>query len=141
MQTQVSLSTLISNTNHTSQSELEMDIKFGQELVVVDQQAYAKHGQNVGAQTSDDQMGGDRWASMDDDLDDQVANLEITYEPELKDFATTIKGFQKQKFSRDDWLLCLKIRARGRLEGVGHTMRGEAKVELEDIGLVPKQKE
>lgn len=129
MSSPISLSVLISNFDHSSQNELEMDIQFGQELVVLNKEAQIKIEQN----------GGDRWASMDD-ADDQESELELTYEPELQDFAVTIQGFQKQNFSQSDWLLCLRLKARGRLEGVGNNIRGKAKVELEDIGLVPKQK-
>lgn len=131
MSTPVSLSVLISKCNHSSQSELEMDIQFGQELVVLNKETHKNIKQDM------EQNVGDRWASMDD-VDEQSA-LELTYVPELQDFAVTIQGFQKQNFSQSDWLLCLRLKARGRLEGVGNNIRGKAKVELEDIGLVPKQ--
>jgi hypothetical protein len=129
----ISLSIIISNFNHESLGELEMDVQVGQELVVIEQETQKE-------QVKTDQMGCDRWASMDDDMDDQSANLEIKYEPELKDFALTIQGFKNAHFPKDDWILCLKLSAKGHLEGVGNTIRGKAKVELQDIGLVPKQK-
>jgi hypothetical protein len=140
MQTPISLSRLVSDLNHVSQSELEMDVQSGQELIVINQKVEKEHDQTNSAHSDLNHGGGDRWASMDDDLDDQAANLEIKYEPELKDFAVTIQGFLKAQFPEGNWLLCLKLRAEGNLEGVGNTMRGEAKVELEDIGLVPEQK-
>lgn len=142
MQRQISLSLLVSDVNHVSQSELEMDVQSGQELIVINQEVETqKEYDQTGSARSDlVQCGGDRWASMDDDLDQQAASLEIKYEPELKDFAQTIQGFQKAQFPAGSWLLCLKLRTEGHLEGVGNTIRGEAKVELEDIGLVPKQK-
>ena len=121
----VLLSTVISNFNHSAQHELEMDVEFGQELIVID---------SISTEIKNNESGLDRWASMDDEEENCI--LQVNYEPELQDFADTITGFQDQK---EDCFLCLRLKVNGHLQGVGSSIRGKAKVELQDIGLIPNE--
>ena len=127
LQKSVSLSTFTTTYSYAPQSEEEMGVDAGQPLVIV-----------LHDKITNIALGEDRWASMDDDIDLEIPILEITYEPDLRDIAATIMEFEGRQRSRPDCMLCLKINATGHLLGAGEKTRGKAKVELEDIGLIPK---
>ncbi|KAJ3124069.1 hypothetical protein HK098_001394 [Nowakowskiella sp. JEL0407] len=120
-------------------SEWEMDLFEGDEVIVCEEVDDDDNGKSVDTNIDSKSSLGDRWSSIDDDLEDDDDGSELQFdmelEPELEELGMDIAQYiEGQRSYGDGWVAALKLRIKRKVRDG----RGWVRIRKSDIGLVPK---